>query len=127
MNKELPIISEIKRKYPFAEIYAYENDNQIYISQIRIPEEQRGQGIGKDIIEMIKKYASEIQKPVVLSPESEKGYKKKLEKFYKNLGFVHNKGRNKDYHLSKPFAATMFWRPMKFSEYVQNRDANKNL
>jgi GNAT superfamily N-acetyltransferase len=119
---ELSIIPEIKKQYPFVELYAFEDDNQIYISSIKVPEEQRRKGIGRDIIHWIKDYAYEQQKPVVLSPEAERGYKKKLEKFYKNLGFVHNTGKKKDYKLARAFAPTMYWKPrLKFKEWLSEK------
>ncbi len=120
---ELSIVPEIKKQYPFVELYAFEEDNQIYISSIKVPEEHRRKGIGRDIINWIKDYAYEVQKPVVLSPQAERGYKKKLDKFYKDRGFVHNAGKHRDYSLSRFTAPTMYWRPRKkFVEYVAEKD-----
>jgi hypothetical protein len=48
---------------------------------------------------------------ITLSPQSERGYKDKLDRFYKALGYVVNKGKNKDYRLSSPFEKTLFRKP----------------
>ena len=48
---------------------------------------------------------------IVVMPEAERGRKSDLERFYRNLGFVRNRGRNMDYTLSSPLAGTMYWRP----------------
>ena len=50
-------------------------------------------------------------KPIVLRPEPEPRKKKALMDFYKNLGFVANKGRKTDYTLSSPFSLTLYWKP----------------
>jgi hypothetical protein len=113
MNNQLSIIPEIKNKYPFVKIYAWENNYQIYISYIKVPVEKRRMGIGRDIIGIIKDYAYEKQIPIVLSPEAEKGCKSKLNTFYKNLGFIHNQGKNKDLSLIRTFEHTMYWKPRK--------------
>ena len=71
----------------------------------------RHQGIGREIIKVLQDFAQKRGKPISLHPVSEYGYKKKLNDFYKGQGFIPNKGRNRDYTISDPFAATMYWRP----------------
>lgn len=105
------LLTAIRKDNRDIKIYAFEHPHDIYISSIQVPEEFRGRGIGSGIIRRIQDYAQEVGKPITLRPQAERGYKKKLEDFYKNLGFVHNKGRNKDYGLSSPFGASMYWRP----------------
>ena len=39
------------------------------------------------------------------------GKKQALERFYKDLDFVKNKGRNIDFQLSSPISTTMYWKP----------------
>lgn len=120
---EKTIFDKIKVQYPFVQLFGYEDESQIFITSLKVPEEHRRKGIGRDIISWIKDYAYDVQKPVVLTPAAEYGYKAKLDKFYKNLGFIHNKGKKMDYTLSKTFAPTMYWRPRrKFVEYVVERD-----
>jgi GNAT superfamily N-acetyltransferase len=121
------ILSQIKELYPDVRIYISEEPHQIYIHTIQVPEEKRGKGIGREIIELVKNYARGQNKPVVLEPSPERGYTKKLEKFYKSLKFVKNQGRNKDFTLSKPFAKTMYWKPdLDFTEWLSQSE-NKNL
>ena len=66
-----------------------------------------------EIVRKIQQYAQSVGKPIVLSPEPEKGKKAALERFYKNLGFVHNRGRHRDYRLSSFGGPTMLWHPQK--------------
>lgn len=107
------LVSEIETEYPFIDLYVYETPYSIELANIKLPPEVRNQGIGTKIIQRLQQYAKEVQKPIVLTPEAERGKKKKLDKFYKNLDFVHNKGKNRDYRLSKTFAPTMLWKGFK--------------
>jgi GNAT superfamily N-acetyltransferase len=118
MEKDLgKILTDIRNKFPGVKIYAFDMPEQIYISSINVPEEMRGKGIGTLIIEKIKDFAKLRGKPVTLRPQAERGHKEKLDNFYKRLGFVDNKGRNKDYKLSSPFGRTMYW---KFKEWLES-------
>lgn len=84
----------------------------LHLSDIRIKKNARGQGIGSKIIDQLKKFADQNKLIITLSPEPERGYKAKLDRFYRSHGFVHNKGRKKDYRLSNFFGPTMVRRPM---------------
>jgi len=77
-----PILNQIKELYPDVRIYISENDKQIYLHNLQVPPEKRGQGIGKNIIKLLKDYAKLKNKPLSLEPSPDRGYKKKLEKFY---------------------------------------------
>lgn len=103
-------IEDIKKQYPEVEIDAYETKNKIEIMKIEVSKDQRNKGIGTNIIKKIQDYASGVKKPIVIRPQAEKGYKNKLNNFYKKLGFVDNKGKNIDFTLSSPVAKTMYWR-----------------
>jgi len=83
----------------------------LHIAQIRIKPEFRKQGIGSEIIRKIKKFADDHKLTITLSPEPQYGYKKKLDKFYQKHGFIHNRGRRKDYRLSSFFGRNMIRRP----------------
>lgn len=121
MNPFEDFLDEIQILYPDVRIFAHEGKNNIKISSLLVPKEQRGKGIGTDIIKKIKEYAQKVNKTVSLSPGPEKGYKAKLTKFYKDLGFVQNKGRNRDFELSDPFSPTMYWKPETFKEWINKR------
>lgn len=109
------LLNNIREEYPFVKIWAFESSNRIELQQIEIPFEHRGRGIGSEIIKRLQKYAHSVGKPIVLRPKAERGRKRDLERFYKRLGFVDNKGRNMDYTLSSPMSRTMYWR---FKEWL---------
>lgn len=70
----------------------------ISLNKIIIPEEQRGTGIGSEVMKRIVDYADVNQKIISLTPTEDYGGKKsKLIKFYKKFGFVDNKGKNKNF------------------------------
>ena len=105
------IVQELENQYRGLELWVYETSSAINLADFKVPLELRQQGIGGKVVEKIKEFAQKRQKPITLAPESERGYKKKLENFYREHGFVHNRGRNKDYAISDPFSPTMYWRP----------------
>lgn len=80
------------------EIDVYEKNGIIKISKIVVPKDMRNQGIGSSVMKKIAKYADETSQKIALTPDSAfGGNKNKLRAFYKRLGFVDNKGRNKDF------------------------------
>jgi GNAT superfamily N-acetyltransferase len=118
-SKEL--LAKIREMYPDTRIYFSEDPNQIYLHNLEVPPEKRRQGIGRKIIELLQDYANYVKKPLVLEPAADRGYKKKLEDFYKNLGFVHNKGRNIDFTISRPLAKTMYYKPkVEFKKWLDS-------
>jgi hypothetical protein len=118
MEIKSSINDKIQELYPDVKVYVSESPHQIYVHNLEVPKELRGQGIGSNIIKLIQKFAKEVNKPVVLEPDHPRGVKSKLQKFYKNLGFINNRGRNIDYTLSRPYASTMYW---KFKEWLENK------
>jgi len=98
-------------KYPGLSLAVYENEFRVYIQEIRFPPDMQSQGFGTEVVEKVKEYATKVGKPISLHPEPEPRKKKKLFDFYKDRGFVHNKGRKTDYRLTEPFARTMYWKP----------------
>jgi GNAT superfamily N-acetyltransferase len=71
------------------------------LSRIVIPEEQRGTGIGTQVMEEIIKYADDNGVKVTLTPSIDFGGESvaRLTDFYKRFGFVENKGENKDFTI----------------------------
>ena len=105
---------QLLQQYPQLEdlnFYVIYNSNILHLRSIRIKTEFRKQGIGRVVIDTIKKIADENNLIITLSPQPERGYKKKLDKFYRDRGFIHNKGRKKDYRLSSFFGRNMYRRP----------------
>ena len=105
------IIEKFKSQYKGLDLWAFEDNNRIFLNSIKVPLEMRRQGIGREIIKVLKDFAQSRGKPLVVSPEAEKGYKSKLDNWYRDQGFIDNKGRYKDYEISEPFGRTMYWRP----------------
>jgi GNAT superfamily N-acetyltransferase len=94
-------------------IYFDANNQSIFISDFYIKPENRRQGIGTKIMNSITKFADEVKLPIVLIPEPEDDVMtvSELISFYKKFGFVLNKGKQKDYSFSDPFATTMYRLP----------------
>lgn len=105
------LISDIVARHPGLRMEAYEGREKIELMSIEVPEDSRGAGTGTEAIRRLQDYARSVGKPIVLRPEASRGRKGDLDRFYKNLGFVHNRGRNTDFVLSSPTSRTMYWRP----------------
>ena len=106
------LIESIQKQYPqVINLWASENSYKIHLSEIRVGEKYRGQGIGTKVIRMLQEYAKLVEKPITLSPTPDLGKKAKLLNFYKYLGFYLLRGRKMDYRLSNPFGPTWVWRP----------------
>jgi GNAT superfamily N-acetyltransferase len=68
------------------------------LSRIVVPKDLRGQGLGSSAMKKIIRYADENDKTIALTPSTDfGGIKSRLIKFYKQFGFIMNKGKNKDY------------------------------
>jgi len=79
-----------------------ERSNEIEPGVIKVPKEERNQGIGNKAMSILIDYADKVGKRIVVSPTNEFGSnKQRLTNWYKKLGFVENKGRNKDYTTRK--------------------------
>ncbi|WOQ37680.1 GNAT family N-acetyltransferase [Acinetobacter soli] len=78
------------------------SSNVLSLHKIIVPENMRNQGTGTKAMESIIQYADSQNKTIVLTPSSDfGGNKNRLTDFYKKLGFVENKGRNKDFEISE--------------------------
>ena len=106
------LVSDIVSRHPGLRLDAYETREKIELMSIELPRESRGLGVGTEVIRELQGYARSVGKPIVLRPEAERGRKGDLERFYRGLGFVHNRGRNVDFVLSSPTSRTMYWRPL---------------
>lgn len=87
-------------------ISAYEN--QLEVSKIAVDHQYQGRGYARGAMLQLAKVADELRLTVVLTPADDFGASKtRLKAFYKTLGFVENRGRNKDFAISD----TMYRRP----------------
>jgi len=103
-TKGLPVgasiksIDDIVSKYPDVIIDASVGKKDINLSRIVVPKEMRNQGVGTQVMSDLSEYADSIGKRITLTPSSAFGGSvPKLKTFYKELGFVENKGKNKDF------------------------------
>lgn len=72
------------------------------LHKIVVSEAVRNQGTGTKAMQDILNYADAQNKTIALTPSSDfGGNKNRLTNFYKKLGFVENKGRNKDFEISE--------------------------
>lgn len=102
---------ELLKKYPeLQDLYMYiAADKSLYISQLRakVP----GQGVGTKVMADIKAFADAHNLTTTLSPQADPRHKADLMRFYKNRGFIKNKGRHRDSSLGGIFGLTMYRRP----------------
>jgi predicted GNAT family acetyltransferase len=91
-------LSNIKDKFKDVDLDVYENKGIINLSKIVIPKDMRSSGIGTSVMNELIKYADETGQKMVLTPSGDfGGNTARLKDFYKNFGFVENKGKNKDF------------------------------
>lgn len=117
-NKVATLERTLQGLYPEIDrigVYYDHNNNSLFISDLYIKQEHRGQGIGSKIMSSVTQFADNLKLPIVLIPESDDDNvsNKDLINFYKKFGFVINKGKQKDYSFSDPFALTMYRLPKK--------------
>jgi GNAT superfamily N-acetyltransferase len=95
------ISSAWERKHPGMKLHVYNDQSgDINLHSLEVPKHKRGQGIGSRAMKGLANYADRQNKRITLTQQAEKGYKGKLDKFYRDKGFRPNKGRNKDYTTS---------------------------
>ena len=80
-----------------------EKEGVIKLSKIRIDKEARKQGVGTEAMNELIAYADKTGQKVVLNPSKDFGASSvnRLKKFYKQFGFVENKGKNRDFEISE--------------------------
>lgn len=94
--------SELQEKYGVElDLLGTPESETLSLSKIVIPKEQRNKGIGTKVINDIIEYANSVNKKITLTPSTDFGGTsvKRLTDFYKSLGFVENKGKNKDFTI----------------------------
>jgi len=102
---------DLRSQYPGLDLALWVSNGYVELAVLEVPKEMQNRGIGHKVVNEIKSFARKMGFPVVLRPSANHGKKKALERFYKDLEFVPNKGRNIDYQLSSPFGSTMYWKP----------------
>lgn len=108
------LIKSLKAQHPeIQSLFVYESGHEVKLDDITILPEMRGKGVGSIVMQALKQFAASVGKPLVLTPDANKGKKGALDRFYRGHGLIYNKGRNKDYSLGGTFGPTMYWRPEK--------------
>jgi hypothetical protein len=101
------------------------SDGSIRVGKIVVPESNREAGIGSDVMSDLIKVADNQGSKILLTPSKDFGGSvPRLKRFYKKLGFVENKGKNKDYAISE----TMYRDPISKSSnprFSPQRELNK--
>lgn len=78
------------------------SQNQLYLDDLVVPPEQRGTGVGSGFMKDLTGFADSQKKDVALTAAKDYGTTslKRLKDFYRQFGFVENKGRNYDPSIS---------------------------
>ena len=94
--------TELTSEFDGVKISLTGSGNRATVNKIIIPEDQRGSGVGTDIMTRITDWADSNGIQLALTPSADfGGTKSRLNKFYKRFGFVDNKGKNKDFEVSE--------------------------
>jgi len=106
------LVKSLEEQHPeIQSLSAWESGHEVKLDDITISPSKRGQGIGSIVMRELKRFAASVGKPLVLTPEADRGKKGALDRFYRGHGLIYNRGRNKDYRLGGTFGPTMYWRP----------------
>lgn len=95
---------DVRSEYPDVDLDIYGDSQKGYtLSKIIIPKEKRKQGMGKQVMSRIVDAADQEGAVVKLTPSKDFGATStaRLKKFYKQFGFVENKGRYKDFSIKE--------------------------
>lgn len=84
--------------------------NEMHLDDVRVPKDQRKQGIGTEFMTDLARMADEAGRTITLTAAKDFGATSvgRLKEFYKRFGFVENKGRNYD-----PAISGSMYRPAK--------------
>ncbi len=74
----------------------------IRLSEVRVPKDRRGRGLGTQFMQELGEYADRTNQRIALSPSTDFGATSvtRLKQFYRRFGFVENKGRARDFTIS---------------------------
>lgn len=97
-------LTDVLARHADIELYASEGDRGIVLSLVRVPDAERGKGKASAAMRDVLAYADATGQRVGLTPERMGAgglSKAELTSWYRNLGFVPNRGRNKDFAFSE--------------------------
>jgi 8-oxo-dGTP pyrophosphatase MutT (NUDIX family) len=90
----------LDQKYPDIrfELYPTEKAKRVYLTGFIVPYTMRGQGVGSSFMNDLTKIADDNGWKITLTPsDSYGGNVSRLKKFYKEFGFIENKGQDRDF------------------------------
>lgn len=103
-----PALSDIEQnvraKFPDVDLDFYGDKDKGYtLSKIIVPKNSRKQGVGKAVMSELTQAADNEGAVIKLTPSKDFGATStaRLKKFYKQFGFVENKGRYKDFSIKE--------------------------
>ena len=92
----------LKGMFPNVDFSLMQKGNQATLSKVVVPKDARGQGVGTGFMQALTDAADADGTQLALSPSADfGGNKNRLVQFYKQFGFVPNKGRNIDFSISE--------------------------
>jgi GNAT superfamily N-acetyltransferase len=93
---------ELEDKYNIT-LFISERNGILTLSQIVVPKEDRGKGIGHKVMNEITDYADKNNLIIALPPDTTYGATSvsRLKEFYKEFDFIENKGKNKNFEISE--------------------------
>lgn len=73
------------------------------LNDVVVPEDQRGQGLGSEFMRDLTRYADRTGQRVGLTPSTDRGATSisRLQRFYRQFGFVPNRGKSRDFEISE--------------------------
>jgi len=121
---------EINLKVEFPQIadlslFVKSSGEELFLNSIRMKPNERGKGIGRKVMDRIIEFADKHGLYLTLKPGPEKGYKEKLNQFYKSFGFYPNKGRKGLSQYGGAFGTYWIRRPEKNIEEIINEEVIK--
>lgn len=92
---EAMVLKELESEFNI-KLNIFDNGRYLQLSDIIIPKEERGKGIGSKAMQKIIDFADSQNKKIYLTPSTSFGASSvsRLEKFYKSFGFVKNKDKS---------------------------------
>lgn len=103
-NKSISVMkleNELKNKFKSLEnIELYiDNDGYLYLADIRVYNNFRGNHVGTEVMKVITQFADEHKLTMKLIPVPDEGSVRKLINFYKNFGFLTKKEKPSGYSM----------------------------
>lgn len=94
----------VAERYPNVELFLSGKDDvgPLIVNKIAVPKESRGQGLGSRVMQDIIEFADNNERRLALTPDASFGTpKSRLNHWYREMDFVPNKGRTKDFSISE--------------------------